>query len=204
MLAYSARNRSASCRIPWVSNPKARRIEMRFPDPIQSGYLTFTALMMAGLDGIKNQIDPGAPSDKDLYDLPPEEEKLIPQVCSSLDQALEALDNALIARRPSPGLIHHSDQGVQYACTAYTEALKAAGIVSSMSRTGNPYDNARMESFFKTLKAEEVNLQEYTDLDEAREGIGTFITLYNERRLHSSLGYVPPAEFAAQYHQAQI
>ena len=73
MLAYSARNRSASCRIPWVSNPKARRIEMRFPDPIQSGYLTFTALMMAGLDGIKNQIDPGAPSDKDLYDLPPEE-----------------------------------------------------------------------------------------------------------------------------------
>ena len=92
MLAYSARNRSASCRIPYVSNPKARRIEMRFPDPMQSGYLTFTALMMAGLDGIKNQIDPGAPSDKDLYDLPPEEEKNIPQVCSSLDQALEALD----------------------------------------------------------------------------------------------------------------
>ena len=92
MLAYSARNRSASCRIPWVANPKARRIEMRFPDPLQSGYLTFTALMMAGLDGIKNQIDPGAPSDKDLYDLPPEEEKNIPQVCSSLDQALDALD----------------------------------------------------------------------------------------------------------------
>jgi glutamine synthetase len=92
MLAYSARNRSASCRIPWVSNPKARRIEIRFPDPLQSGYLTFTALMMAGLDGIKNQIDPGEASDKDLYDLPPEEEKLIPQVCSSLDQALEALD----------------------------------------------------------------------------------------------------------------
>ncbi len=92
MLAYSARNRSASCRIPWVSNPKARRIEVRFPDPLQSGYLTFTALMMAGLDGIKNQIDPGGPSDKDLYDLPPEEEKKIPQVCSSLDQALEALD----------------------------------------------------------------------------------------------------------------
>ena len=92
MLAYSARNRSASCRIPWVSNPKARRIEVRFPDPLQSGYLTFTALMMAGLDGIKNQIDPGGPSDKDLYDLPPEEEKKIPQVCASLDQALEALD----------------------------------------------------------------------------------------------------------------
>ncbi|MEZ5545300.1 MAG: type I glutamate--ammonia ligase [Lysobacteraceae bacterium] len=92
MLAYSARNRSASCRIPWVASQKARRIEIRFPDPMNSGYLAFTALLMAGLDGIKNQIDPGAPSDKDLYDLPPEEEKLIPTVCHSLDQALEALD----------------------------------------------------------------------------------------------------------------
>ncbi len=92
MLAYSARNRSASCRIPYVGNPKGRRIEVRFPDPMQSGYLTFTALMMAGLDGILNKIDPGAPADKDLYDLPPEEEKNIPQVCSSLDAALEALD----------------------------------------------------------------------------------------------------------------
>src|SRR5262245_10808114 len=92
MLAYSARNRSASIRIPFVANPKARRIEVRFPDPMNSGYLTFAALMMAGLDGIKNQIDPGAPSDKDLYDLPPEEEKNIPTVCHSLDQALEALD----------------------------------------------------------------------------------------------------------------
>jgi glutamine synthetase len=92
MLAYSARNRSASCRIPWVSNPKARRIEIRFPDPVNTGYLAFTALLMAGLDGIKNKIDPGAPADKDLYDLPPEEEKNIPTVCHSLDQALEALD----------------------------------------------------------------------------------------------------------------
>ena len=92
MLAYSARNRSASCRIPWVSSPKARRIEIRFPDPVNSGYLSFAALMMAGLDGIKNKIDPGAPSDKDLYDLPPEEEKNIPKVCHSLDMALEALD----------------------------------------------------------------------------------------------------------------
>ncbi|MDB6162905.1 MAG: glnA, partial [Xanthomonadaceae bacterium] len=92
MLAYSASNRSASCRIPYVSNPKARRIEIRFPDPMNSGYLIFAALMMAGLDGIRNQIDPGAPSDKDLYDLPPEEEKNIPTVCHSLDQALEALD----------------------------------------------------------------------------------------------------------------
>ena len=92
MLAYSASNRSASCRIPHVANPKARRIEIRFPDPMNSGYLIFAALMMAGLDGIKNQIDPGSPSDKDLYDLPPEEEKNIPTVCHSLDQALEALD----------------------------------------------------------------------------------------------------------------
>ncbi|HZP65386.1 MAG TPA: type I glutamate--ammonia ligase, partial [Rudaea sp.] len=92
MLAYSARNRSASCRIPFVHSPKARRIEVRFPDPMNSGYLAFTALMMAGLDGILNKIDPGAPMDKDLYDLPPEEEKQIPTVCSSLDQALEALD----------------------------------------------------------------------------------------------------------------
>ena len=118
--------------------------------------------------------------------------------------ALAALDNALVARYPQAGLIHHSDQGVQYACTAYIEVLKGSDIVSSMSRTGNPYDNARMESFFKTLKVEEVNLQEYANLDEAREYIGRFIALYNEHRLHSSLGYVPPAEFAAQYHQAQM
>ena len=92
MLAYSARNRSASCRIPWVSSPKARRIEMRFPDPLQSGYLTFTALMMAGLDGIKNRIDPGEPQEHDLYEATEEHKKTIPQVCSSLDQALDALD----------------------------------------------------------------------------------------------------------------
>lgn len=92
LLAYSARNRSASCRIPWVASPKARRIEMRFPDPMQSGYLSFAALLMAGLDGIRNRIEPGPPSDKDLYDLPPEEEKNIPTVCHSLDQALDALD----------------------------------------------------------------------------------------------------------------
>ncbi len=92
MLAYSARNRSASCRIPFVSNPKARRIEVRFPDPVSNGYLAFAAMLMAGLDGIRNKLDPGAPMDKDLYDLEPEEEKLIPTVCSSLDQALAALD----------------------------------------------------------------------------------------------------------------
>ena len=92
MLAYSARNRSASIRIPYVSNPKARRIEVRFPDSTANPYLAFSALMMAGLDGIKNQIHPGEAMDKDLYDLPREEESAIPQVAFSLDQALEALD----------------------------------------------------------------------------------------------------------------
>lgn len=92
MLAYSARNRSASIRIPYVSNPKGRRIEVRFPDSTANPYLAFSSLLMAGLDGIKNQIHPGDAMDKDLYDLPPEEEKEIPQVAHSFDQALEALD----------------------------------------------------------------------------------------------------------------
>jgi glutamine synthetase type I len=91
-LAYSARNRSASVRIPYVSNPKGRRIEVRFPDPTANPYLAFTAMMMAGLDGIQNKIHPGDPIDKNLYDLPPEEAKKVPNVCSSLDMALEHLD----------------------------------------------------------------------------------------------------------------
>ena len=92
LLAYSARNRSASIRIPFVANPRGRRVEVRFPDPTANPYLAFSALMMAGLDGIQNKIHPGEASDKDLYDLPPEELKGIPTVCHSLDQALEALD----------------------------------------------------------------------------------------------------------------
>jgi len=92
MLAYSARNRSASIRIPWVANPKARRIEVRFPDSLSNPYLAFSAMMMAGLDGIQNKIHPGDPADKNLYDLPPEEDKLIPTVCASLEEALAALD----------------------------------------------------------------------------------------------------------------
>jgi glutamine synthetase len=91
-LAYSAKNRSASIRIPFVNSDKARRIETRFPDPGANPYLCFAALMMAGLDGIQNKIHPGEAADKNLYDLPPEEDALIPTVCSSLDQALEALD----------------------------------------------------------------------------------------------------------------
>ncbi len=91
-LAYSSRNRSASIRIPYVSNPKGRRIEVRFPDPTANPYLAFSAMLMAGLDGVMNKIHPGEPANKNLYDLPPEEEKAIPTVCSSLDQALEELD----------------------------------------------------------------------------------------------------------------
>jgi glutamine synthetase len=93
MLAYSARNRSASIRIPYVANPKARRIEVRFPDPSANPYLAFAAMMMAGLDGIQNKIHPGEAMDKDLYELPPEEAKEIPTVCHSLDQALDYLAN---------------------------------------------------------------------------------------------------------------
>jgi glutamine synthetase len=91
-LAYSARNRSASIRVPYVQSDKARRIEVRFPDPTANPYLAFAAMMMAGLDGVQNKIHPGDPADKNLYDLPPEEDAKIPTVCSSLDQALEYLD----------------------------------------------------------------------------------------------------------------
>ena len=92
LLAYSARNRSASIRIPYIANPKGRRIEVRFPDSTANPYFAFAAMLMAGLDGIQNKIHPGDPMDKDLYDLPPEEEKAIPQVAYSLEQALDALD----------------------------------------------------------------------------------------------------------------
>ncbi len=91
-LAYSSRNRSASIRIPWVSSPKAKRIEVRFPDPMGNPYLTFVALLMAGLDGIANKIDPGPAMDKNLYDLPPREQKKVPEVAGSLREALDALD----------------------------------------------------------------------------------------------------------------
>ncbi len=92
LLAYSARNRSASCRIPYTSNPKAKRVEVRFPDPTANPYLCFASLLMAGLDGIQNKIDPGPAMDKDLYDLPPKELKKIPTVCASLREALASLD----------------------------------------------------------------------------------------------------------------
>jgi transposase InsO family protein len=103
---------------------------------------------------------------------------------------------ALRQRKPEPGLVHHSDRGVQYASHQYTDLLKYHGIQISMSRKGNPYDNAACESFMKTLKQEEVYRNEYRDLDDAYAQIGEFIeVIYNQRRLQSAVGYVPPAEF---------
>lgn len=111
--------------------------------------------------------------------------------------ATAALQMAIEARRPAPGsLIHHSDRGVQYACTEYTSMLEEHGIEPSMSRIGNPYDNAKAESFMKTLKNEEVDGRDYRSLSQARQAIGAFIEdVYNRRRLHSALAYQSPVEF---------
>jgi len=119
--------------------------------------------------------------------------------------ATAALTMAIAARRPASGsLIHHSDRGVQYACGDYTALLAAHDIQPSMSRVGNPYDNAQAESFIKTLKQEEVDGCTYRDAHQARNAIATFIEeVYNRQRLHSALAYRPPTEFEAQ-HRAQI
>lgn len=110
--------------------------------------------------------------------------------------ALGALEQALKQRKVQPGLVHHSDRGVQYASQAYTERLREQQVRISMSRRGNPYDNAYAESFMKTLKQEEVNRKEYGSLEEAQEHIGRFVQeIYNGRRLHSALNYLSPQQF---------
>ena len=113
---------------------------------------------------------------------------------------LTALKHAIAQRRPQPGLIHHSDRGVQYASSEYIEQLQQIGAHISMSSVSNPYDNAKAESFFKTLKQEEVYLKEYESFADAEANLAVFIEMvYNTKRLHSSLGYLPPAEFEATY-----
>jgi len=114
--------------------------------------------------------------------------------------ALNALNRALADRHIDPGIVHHSDRGVQYCSQTYVERLQAYGFAISMSRTGNPYDNAKAESFMKTLKSEEVYLHQYRDQEEARASIQRFIEeVYNGKRLHSSLGYLSPANFEEQH-----
>ena len=114
--------------------------------------------------------------------------------------AVEALDQALQSRRPPAGLVHHSDRGIQYASEDYTRILGAHGILASMSRAGNPWDNAACESFMKTLKAEQIDGRRYATLEELQQDIAAFLDgYYNVRRLHSSLGYRPPEEFEQQH-----
>ena len=118
--------------------------------------------------------------------------------------ALDALDMALATRDVSPGLIHHSDRGVQYASTAYVQRLESIGARVSMSAVGNPYDNAKAESFFKTVKVEEVYLKQYQSFAEAESNLEQFLEeVYNTKRLHSSLGYVSPVEFETAYIQGR-
>jgi transposase InsO family protein len=119
--------------------------------------------------------------------------------------ALRALDRALADRPVRPGIVHHSDRGVQYCSSGYVQRLRNHGFAISMSRSGNPYENARAESFIKTLKCEEVYLRQYRDAEEARASIGHFIEeVYNRKRLHSALGYTAPEAFEAEQKESSI
>ena len=118
--------------------------------------------------------------------------------------ALRALEQAIAVRQPSPGLVHHSDRGAQYASREYVELLEKHQMVASMSRPGNPYDNARCERFMQTLKQEEIYASAYRDLEHLRENLGEFIErYYNRKRLHSALGYRTPEEFEREQSQNQ-
>jgi putative transposase len=129
--------------------------------------------------------------------------KLLRQIDTRL--TLAALEMAIERRQPQPGLVHHSDRGVQYASSEYVSRLEEIGARVSMSATGNPYDNAKAESFFKTLKREEVYLKDYQTFADAEANLGPFIDdVYNTKRLHSSLGYLPPAEFEAGHTQPML
>ncbi|MBV9037661.1 MAG: IS3 family transposase, partial [Acidobacteriaceae bacterium] len=131
---------------------------------------------------------------------------LAPKITTEL--ALTALRNAIASRQPAPGLIHHSDRGVQYASVAYVDTLLQHGMIPSMSRPGNPYDNAKCERFLKTLKQEEIRCFEYRDIEDLRTHLTVFFDrYYNATRLHSALGYLSPEEFerrAAQSTTAEI
>jgi putative transposase len=118
--------------------------------------------------------------------------------------ALGALQSAISERQPKPGLVHHSDRGVQYASSAYVNALREHGLIPSMSRPGNPYDNAMCESFMKTLKQEEIYCSEYHDLTALKDNVGSFIDhYYNRLRLHSALGYASPEAFESRHRLTQ-
>jgi putative transposase len=115
--------------------------------------------------------------------------------------ALDALRMALTDRRPAPGLIHHSDRGIQYACSDYLTLLAEHGVQTSMSRVGNPYDNAKAESFMKTLKQEQIHGRSWRDLDALRTDLTKFFQItYNHERLHSALGYQTPVAFEQRSH----
>jgi putative transposase len=122
----------------------------------------------------------------------------------SSELAVRALEQAVVMRQPAPGLVHHSDRGVQYTCREYAALLEKHQMVASMSRPGNPYDNARCERFMQTLKQEEIHARAYRDLEHLRENLGDFMEqYYNRKRLHSALGYRTPEEFEREQSQNQ-